>query len=56
MHYARVSVSFYSFNSNGNKGIACSLNNIQKLRDGVPLGGKSRAEDDFADEEDGFLS
>lgn len=53
--YARVSVNFYAFNSNGNKGIACSLNNIQKLRDGTPLGGKSSPEDDFSDE-DGFLS
>ena len=50
--YARASVNFYAFNSNGNKGIACGLNNIQKLRDGAPLGGKSRAEDDFADDED----
>lgn len=50
--YARASVNFYAFNSNGNKGIACGLNNIQKLRDGASLGGKSRAEDDFADDED----
>lgn len=55
--YARASVNFYAFNSNGNKGIACGLNNIQKLRDGEPLGGKSRAEDDFATaDEDDFLS
>ena len=55
--YARASVNFYAFNSNGNKGIACGLNNIQKLRDGDPLGGKSRAEDDFAtDNDDDFLS
>jgi hypothetical protein len=55
--YARASVNFYAFNSNGNKGIACGLNNIQKLRDGNPLGGKSRAEDDFATEADeDFLS
>ena len=55
--YARASVNFFAFNSNGNKGIACGLNNIQKLRDGDPLGGKSRAEDDFAtDEDDDFLS
>jgi hypothetical protein len=55
--YARVSVNFYAFNSNGNKGIACGLNNVQKLRDGQPLGGKSRAEDDFATESDeDFLS
>lgn len=55
--YGRASINFYAFNSNGNKGIACGLNNLQKIRDGEPLGGKSRAEDDFAeaDEED-FLS
>ena len=52
--YGRASINFYAFNSNGNKGIACGLNNLQKIRDGEPLGGKSRAEDDFAeaDEED----
>ena len=52
--YGRASINFYAFNSNGNKGIACGLNNLQKIKDGEPLGGKSRAEDDFAteDEED----
>ena len=55
--YARVSLNFYAFNSNGNKGIACGLNNLQKIRDGEPLGGKSRAADDFAtDEDDDFLA
>ena len=55
--YGRASISFYAFNSNGNKGIACGLNNLQKIKDGEPLGGKSRAEDDFAtDAEDDFLS
>lgn len=55
--YARASINLYAFNSNGNRGIACGLNNIQKLRDGDPLGGKSRAEDDFAtSEDDDFLS
>lgn len=48
----RASINFYAFNSNGNKGIACGLNNIQKLSDGTPLGGHSRAEDDFADLDD----
>lgn len=47
--YARVSLSFYSFNSNGNKGIACGLQNIQKIKDGESLGGKVKAEDDFND-------
>ena len=55
--YGRASINFYAFNSNGNKGIACGLNNLQKIRDGEPLGGQSRAEDDFATEEDDdFLS
>lgn len=59
--YARVSLSFYAFNSNGNRGIACGLQNIQKVRDGESLGGKSRAEDDFdddfkADDGEDFLS
>lgn len=54
--YGRASVNFYAFNSNGNKGIACGLNNLQKISDGEPLGGKSRAEDDFdTDDEDDFL-
>lgn len=50
--YARVSLNFYAFNSNGNKGIACGLGNIQKIRDGEPLGGRSSAADDFSTEED----
>ncbi len=49
--YARVSLTFYAFNSNGNRGIACGLQNIQKVRDGESLGGKPKAEDDF---DDGF--
>ena len=55
--YGRASITFYAFNQNGNKGIACGLGNIQKLADGEPLSGRSRAEDDFssADDED-FLS
>ena len=55
--YVRASINFYAFNSNGNKGIACGLNNLQKIKDGEPLGGKSRAEDDFdTEEDDDFLS
>lgn len=55
--YGRASINLYAFNSNGNKGIACGLNNLQKIKDGEPLGGKSRAEDDFATEDDDdFLS
>ncbi|NMA83215.1 MAG: DUF2815 family protein [Epulopiscium sp.] len=55
--YGRASINFYAFNSNGNKGIACGLNNLQKIKDGESLGGKSRAEDDFATSvDDDFLS
>lgn len=55
--YGRASINFYAFNSNGNRGIAVGLNNLQKIRDGEPLGGKARAEDDFAtDDDEDFLS
>lgn len=55
--FGRASINFYAFNSNGNKGIACRLNNLEKIRDGEPLGGKASAEDDFATEPDeDFLS
>ena len=55
--YGRASINFYAFNSNGNKGIACGLNNLQKIRDGEPLGGRARAEDDFAtDYDEDFLA
>ena len=55
--YGRASINFYAFNTNGNRGIACGLNNLQKIADGEPLGGHSRAEDDFADlDDEDFLS
>jgi len=55
--YGRASITFYAFNQNGNKGIACGLGNIQKLTDGEPLSGRSRAENEFetVDDED-FLA
>lgn len=57
--YARLTLNFYAYNANGNKGVAAGLGNVQKLRDGEPLGGISRAEDDFEslsdDNEDDFL-
>ena len=57
--YGRISVNFYGFNSNGNRGIAAGLGNIQKLRDGESLGGRTSAEEDFdaveVDEEEDFL-
>ena len=50
--YGKISVTFYGYNSNGNRGIAAGLGNIQKLRDGESLGGRSNAADDFQTEED----
>lgn len=55
--YGRVTLNFYAFNSNGNKGIACGLGNIQKVSDGTPLGSRTNATDDFsAIADDDFLS
>jgi hypothetical protein len=55
--YGRASITFYAFNSNGNRGIACGLQNLQLIRDGEPLGGRASAESDFAtDDEDDFLA
>ena len=50
--YGKISDTFYGYNSNGNRGIAAGLGNIQKLRDGESLGGRSNAADDFQTEED----
>lgn len=47
--YAIISINMYPFNSNGNKGIAAGLNNIMKVADGEPLGGRISAEQDFAE-------
>ncbi len=53
----RASINLYAYNVNGNRGIACGLNNLQKISDGTPLGGRSRAEDDFAtDDDENFLN
>lgn len=47
--YGHASITFYAFNTSGNKGIAAGLNNLMKTRDGEMLGGRASAEDDFAD-------
>ena len=55
--YVRVSVNFYAFNRNGNKGVACGLGNIKKIRDGEPLSSRTSAADDFAtDDDEDFLA
>ena len=45
---ANVSITFFAFSTNGNKGIACGLNNIQKVADGPHRGGRVSAAADFA--------
>jgi hypothetical protein len=47
--YARVSIRFFAYMTNGKKGIGVGLNNVQKLRDGEPLGGGTSAASDFGD-------
>lgn len=55
--YAHVSLSFYAFNTNGNRGVACGLGNIQKARDGEPLGGRTSASSEFDTlDDDDFLA
>ena len=44
-----VSLTFYPYDTNGNRGIACGLNNIMKFKDDEKLGGRVSAESDFAD-------
>lgn len=46
--YARASVRPYVYDQKGNRGVSFGLSNVQKLRDGEPLGGgPSRPTDDF---------
>lgn len=45
--YGKISVTFYGYNTNGNRGIAAGLGNIQKLRDGESLGGRAKASEEF---------
>lgn len=45
--WARATVRAYAYDQKGNRGVAFGLRNIQKLRDGEPLGGRTRPEDDF---------
>lgn len=51
--YARVSLNAYAYNTAGNKGISCGLNNVQIVAPGDYLGGKASADADFDEWEDG---
>lgn len=45
--FAKVSYSAYGYKVKGNQGVAFGLGNIQKVRDGEPLDGRTTAENDF---------
>lgn len=45
--YIRASISFFAYSSNGNKGIGCGLNAVQKIEDGEPLTMRVSAEEAF---------
>ena len=36
--WGRADINFFAYNSNGSKGVAVALNNLQKVRDDEPLG------------------
>jgi len=55
--YGRASVNFFAFSTNGNNGVACGLNNLQKTEDGERLsGGGASAESDFGSDSDDDLN
>ena len=45
--YCNVSVNFYGFSTNGNRGVAAGLQNIQLVKHGERLAGKASASSDF---------
>ncbi len=45
--YVRANINFYAYNNEGNKGISCGLNAVQKIRDGEPLTARVSAEEAF---------
>lgn len=47
--YGRLSISFYYFDVDGNRGVGCGLNNVQICKLGERIDGISKAEDDFAE-------
>lgn len=51
--WLRASVNAGWYDVDGNKGVSFFLNNVQKLRDGPPISGGSRAEDEFDAADDG---
>lgn len=45
--YAKAVLNFYAYSAAGNKGIACSLGDMQKVEDGTRIGGAVTIDDAF---------
>lgn len=45
--YARATLRVYAYSNSGNNGVGIGLQNVQKLRDGDPLSGRLKAQDEF---------
>lgn len=54
--YVMASVRAFTYDTNGNRGVSFGLQNVQKVRDGDPLGGRSRPTDDFAPMDDAEMN
>lgn len=48
--YAQAVITFFPYNSNGNKGIGVGLNAIRKIKDGEHLGGNFVTDADYDDD------
>jgi hypothetical protein len=46
--YARASINAFAYDQAGNRGVSFGLGNVQKMRDGEPLGNRAKPEQDFA--------
>lgn len=46
--FAHATVVAYTYDNAGNKGVSFGLQNIQKLKEGEPLGGRTKPQNDFA--------
>lgn len=46
--YFKASINFYGFDTSGKRGTSAGLNNVLFWEKGESLGGRTRAEDDFA--------
>lgn len=51
--YFKVSLNFFGYEAKGKKGVSAGLNNVLFWEKGEALGGRSRAEDDFASDING---